>query len=135
MIERRLGSERAAQSELLRSLVDAGILVAIASDGGPGSPMLNLYLNIMSAVTHPGRPKEALTRKQAVIAATRTAAYAEFAEAAKGTIEPGKLADLAVLSQDIFEVPIDDLPKTESVLTIVGGRIVHDRIANTNLNH
>jgi len=38
-------------------------------------------------------------------------------------LEPGKLADLAVLSQDIFQVPPQDLPKTESVLTIVGGEI------------
>ena len=41
-------------------------------------------------------------------------------------LEPGKLADLAVLSQDIFEIPADDLPKTESVMTIVGGKIVYD---------
>jgi len=58
-----------------------------------------------------------------VTAFTATAAYAEFAENSKGKLEPGKLADLAVLSQDIFQVPPQDLPKTESVLTIVGGKI------------
>jgi hypothetical protein len=55
-----------------------------------------------------------------------TAAYAEFAEKEKGSLIPGKLADLAVLSQDIFSVSASDLPKTESVLTLVGGQIVYD---------
>jgi len=58
-----------------------------------------------------------------VNAFTRTAAYAEFAENSKGTLEPGKFADLAVLSQNIFQVPLDEIPKTESVLTITGGKI------------
>ena len=67
-----------------------------------------------------------MTREQAVIAFTLTAAYAEFAEKDKGSLAPGKLADLAVLSQDIFRAPNEDLPKTLSVLTMVGGHIVYD---------
>ena len=47
-------------------------------------------------------------------------------EKEKGSLEPGKLADLAVLSQDIFTSAVGDLPKTESVMTIVGGKIVYD---------
>ena len=66
-----------------------------------------------------------MTREEAVTAFTRTAAYAEFTEGTKGTLEPGKLADLAVLSQDILQVPLEDLPKTESVLTMVGGQIAY----------
>jgi predicted amidohydrolase YtcJ len=54
-----------------------------------------------------------------------TSAYAEFQEKEKGTIEPGKLADIAVWSQDIFTVPAPELPKTVSVLTLVGGRVVY----------
>jgi len=61
-----------------------------------------------------------------VRAYTYGSAFAEFSEKEKGTLAPGKLADLAVLSQDIFAAPLPDLPKTTSVLTIVGGRIVHD---------
>ncbi len=57
---------------------------------------------------------------------TLTAAYAEFPEKEKGSLEPGKLADLAVLSQDIFTVPPLELPKTESILTMVGGKIIYD---------
>ena len=107
-----------------RSLLDAGIPLALGSDGPPGptSP----FVNILFATTDPMRPQEAITREQAVIAYTRTAAHAEFTEKDKGTLEPGKLADLAVLSQDIFKVSAADLPKTESVLTLVGGKVVYD---------
>ena len=109
------------ESQPLRSLLEAGIPVAFGSDGP-----VNPYLNIMLATTHPDRPSEAITREQAVIAYTATSAYAEFAEKDKGTLEVGKLADLAVLSQDIFSVPTQELPKTASVLTLVGGKTVYD---------
>ena len=105
----------------MRSLLNAGIPVALGSDG----PM-NPYLNIMLATIDPDRPAEAMTREQAVIAYTLTSAYAEFAEKDKGSLEPNKLADLAVLSQDIFAVTPPELPKTESLLTLVGGKIVYD---------
>ena len=61
-----------------------------------------------------------------VRAYTLGSAYAEFAEKEKGTLAPGMLADIAVLSQDIFTIPVDALPRTESVLTLVGGKIVWD---------
>jgi hypothetical protein len=63
-----------------------------------------------------------------VIAYTRGSAYAEGAEGEKGTLEPGKLADLAVLSRDIFSVAPSEIPGTESVLTLVGGKVVHDAL-------
>ena len=109
------------RAQPFRSLLDAGIPVALGSDG----PM-NPYLNIMLASIDPDRPKEAMTREQAVIAYTLTSAYAEFAEKDKGSLEPGKLADLAVLSQDIFTVSPPDMPKTTSVLTLVGGKVIYD---------
>ena len=121
LLTKRFGAARAAQLQPLRSLLDAGIPIAIGSDG-PNNP----YLNIMLAALDPGRPKEAITREQAVIAYTQGSAYAEFTEKGKGTLENGKVADLAVLSQDIFHVPLNDLPKTESVLTRVGGKVVYD---------
>jgi predicted amidohydrolase YtcJ len=105
----------------LRSLLEAGIPVALGSDG----PM-NPFLNVMFATLHPYNPQEALTREQAVRAYTDGSALAEFAEQDKGTITPGKLADVVVLAQDIFAVPVPELPKTHSVLTIIGGTIVYD---------
>jgi predicted amidohydrolase YtcJ len=80
----------------------------------------------MLASIYPGKLREAITREQAVIAYTLTAAYSEFAKKDKGSLEPGKFADLAVLSQDVFSIPPAELPKTESVLTMVGGKIVYD---------
>lgn len=118
---KRFGERRAQELQPLRSLLDAGIPVAIGSDG-PNNP----YLNILLASTFGRNPAEAITREQAVTAYTLTSAYAEFAEKDKGSLEPGKLADLAVLSQDIFKVLAGDLPKTESVMTMVGGTIVYD---------
>lgn len=118
---KRFGVDRTDQMQPLRSLLDAGIPVALGSDG-PNNP----YLNIMLAAIYPGKPREAITREQAITAYTLTSAYAEFAEKDKGSLEPGKLADLAVLSQDIFRVATEELPKTESVLTMVGGKIVYD---------
>jgi hypothetical protein len=100
LLVKRYGLERTEQLQPLRSLLEAGIPVAFGSDGP-----INPYRNIMLASSYPGKPGEALTREQAVTAYTLTAAYAEFSEKEKGSLEPGKLADLAVLSQDIFRVP------------------------------
>src|SRR6516162_234984 len=120
LLVKRFGLERANELQPFRSLLEAGI--RLAGSDGPNNP----YLNIMLASIYPGKPKEAVTREQAVIAYTLTSAYAEFAEKDKGSLEPGKLADLAVLSQDIFTIPPPELPKTESVLTLVGGKVVYD---------
>lgn len=100
----------------MKSLVKAGIPIAIGSDGTP-NPGRDISLAL-------GAGAEALTREEAVDAYTRGGAYAEFAENDKGTIAAGKLADLAMLSQDIFTVAPAELPATRSVLTIVDGKIV-----------
>ncbi len=55
----------------------------------------------------------------------REAAFAEFEEGRKGSLEPGKFADVIVLSQDLFRIPPLDIHKTKVLITIVGGRIVH----------
>lgn len=117
----RLGDARMARVQLLKSTVAAGIPVAIGSDGP-----LNPFLNLMFAAVAAANPAEALTREQAVTAYTRGSAYAERRENEKGTLAPGMLADLAVLSQDIFKIPVEALPRTTSVLTIVGGKVVHE---------
>jgi predicted amidohydrolase YtcJ len=105
----------------VKSLLKAGVPVAIGSDG-PMNPGLNLQL----ITTMPGNAAEGITREEALDAYTRGGAFAELAENEKGTIAVGKLADLAVLSQDIFRVPADSLPATTSVLTIVDGKIAYD---------
>ena len=117
-----LGEDVLHKSQPVRSLLAAGIPVAFGSDGPP-----NPFLNLMLAITHPHQHSEGITREQAVIAhSTRTSAYAEFAERDKGTLAPGKYADLAVLSQDIFTIPLTQLPATTALLTMVNGRVVYD---------
>jgi predicted amidohydrolase YtcJ len=129
-------------SPLVKRVHNLGIVIAQPRDGTPlktwmsaniplayGSDNLrNPFYNMMAAVGggRPGTAAEALTREQAVTMYTLGSAYAEFGEREKGSIAPGKLADLAVLSQDIFTVPLRALPGTTSVLTIVGGIVMRD---------
>jgi predicted amidohydrolase YtcJ len=124
-----ISSQRLAQGLLadidpMRSLLDADVKLAIGSDsvGTPGNPFLDLFF----ALIQPTRPAEALTIEQAVIAYTRTAAEAEFQEHRKGTLEPGKTADLVVLSGDIFTLPPPAILTTRSLLTVVGGKVAFD---------
>jgi predicted amidohydrolase YtcJ len=70
------------------------------------------------------QPQERLSSEQSVLAYTRDAAYANFAEKLTGTLEPGKFADLAVLSRDIFSAQAADIGKTRVTMTMVGGKIV-----------
>ena len=117
----RYGKDRLEWMQPMKSLIAAGIPLAIGSDG----PM-NPFLNIMAAVTHPTNPKEALTREQAVSAYTTGAAFAEFKEKEKGQIAVGMFADLAVLSADVFTVPVAEIEAIRTVMTVLGGRIVHE---------
>ena len=75
-----------------------------------------------------GTPQESLTVEQAVDAYTRSAAHAAYMDENIGTLEAGKLADLAVLTQDIFNVPTTSIGNTQVVLTMVGGTIVFDQM-------
>ena len=124
LVDRRLGRDTPVRAEFqpFRSLVEAGIPIAIGSDGP-----LNPFLNILFAVTHPINPAEALTIEQAVTAYTVGSARAELRDHEKGALRPGLLADLAVLTQDIFTIAPEALPATASDLTVIGGRIVYRR--------
>ncbi len=119
---RRLG-KHAARYQPFRSLIEAGVPVAIGSDG-PNNP----WLNIMFATIHPSNPAEAVTREQALIAYTAGSAYAEMMETKKGKIMPGMLADIVILSQDILTVPREALPATTSMMTMIGGKVLHNKL-------
>jgi predicted amidohydrolase YtcJ len=101
----------------LRSLLKAGIPVAIGSDEAP-----NPFRDIAAATA--ADPAEAITRAEAVDLYTRGSAYAELAENDKGILANGKFADLAVLSNDILDG--GDLGSTVSLMTIVNGDIAYD---------
>jgi predicted amidohydrolase YtcJ len=72
-------------------------------------------------------PEEKMTREQALRSYTLDAAYGAFEETIKGSIEPGKLADFTIFSQDIMTVPENDILKTEVAMTIVGGKVVYEK--------
>ncbi len=121
-LNQRYGTMLLQNAEPVKSLLQAGIPVALGSDGP-----LNPYLNIMFACMHPFRPSEALTVEEAVIAYTKTSAYAEMQDN-KGMLAPGQFADLAVLSNDIFTIPLQQLPSTHSLLTMVNGKIIFNQL-------
>jgi hypothetical protein len=102
--------------------VDAGVVVGLGS-AGPPAPGQTLAAAVGATIAAGGRP---LTREEAVRAMTWGSAFTEKAERDKGWFGVGTLADLAVLSADIFTVPDDRLATIASVLTIVGGTIVYD---------
>ncbi|WP_084799630.1 amidohydrolase family protein [Bradyrhizobium sp. Ai1a-2] len=107
---------------VLKSLGNAGIPLALGSDGGPNEQ--NPFLNLMLAVLVSNEPTEALTREQALTAYTAGGAYAEGEERRKGRLAPGFAADIAVLSQDVLTAPTQQLPATTSLLTIVDGEVI-----------
>lgn len=104
----------------LHDWVSMSIPVAVGPDD-----VINPFLAILTMTTQQKNPKQNLTREQAVIAYTKGSAYAEFAEKEKGTLAKGMLADLTVLSQDIFTVPAQKLPASYSLMTVVDGKIVY----------
>jgi hypothetical protein len=120
---RRMGiviAQPRADAAPLRTWVDAGMPVAYGSDG-----LRNPYVHMMHAVAKPaGDAAQRISRDEWVRIMTRGSAWAERAERDKGLLVPGMLADIAVLSQDIFAVPAQALPSTRSLLTLVGGRVI-----------
>jgi hypothetical protein len=72
-------------------------------------------------------PEQCLSREQALASYTINNAIAAFEEDIKGSLSPGKLADITVLSRDILSVPEDEILGTETVYTIVGGRVLYGK--------
>ncbi|GAY07391.1 amidohydrolase [Pseudonocardia sp. N23] len=122
----RFGAEHGYSS--FRSLFDAGIGVGIGSDGP-----LNPYLGMLAAVLHPTRPAESVDVATVLAAYTAGSATAEGAENEKGRLSPGYVADLAVLSQDLFAIAPELLPATRSVLTVIEGQIEWDALGDEAL--
>jgi predicted amidohydrolase YtcJ len=129
----RIGPARCAHAYNVRSFVDAGAHVAFGTDWfvAPLDPMIGLYAAVTRQFadgTPAGGwfPEQRITLSQAVDCYTRGSAYAEFADDRKGMLRPGYLADLVVLSRDIFAVPPREILDTRPVLTVVGGRVVFD---------
>ncbi|MFP3939894.1 MAG: amidohydrolase [Thermoanaerobaculia bacterium] len=136
-MEERIG-ERSRWAYAFKTLEDAGVLLSFGSDWPgtnaswyPASPVLGIYAAV-ARKTLEGEPeggwypRERVSLETALRAYTVNNAWAEGEEDEKGTLAPGKLADLVVLDRDPFAVEADALKDLEVVLTMVGGRIVHE---------
>jgi predicted amidohydrolase YtcJ len=111
-----------------RALIEAGIPIAAGTDNVPFSSFYPMWASLARVERTSGRvigPEQALTRAQALRLMTIEGARICLEDDVKGSLEPGKYADLAVLSDDPAHVSLDALPKLTSSLTMVGGRIVH----------
>jgi predicted amidohydrolase YtcJ len=129
MYEQRLGVERLKLCNPFRKLLDEGIIVTFGTDCGycPPFPFNPLY-GLWSAVCHPIE-EHRITLEEAVMCYTLNGAYASFEEDIKGSIEPGKLADIAILSEDLTAIPAERIKDVKADLTMVAGKI-HWRAQN-----
>lgn len=130
LLRDRVGAARENEIVPLRALADAGVTVSLATDNVPPT----MWPTVWHAVARRARgsgavvaPDQRIGRMAALRAASLAGAYLTFEEGEKGSIEAGKLADLAVLSDDPLTCDEDQLPAIVAERTIVGGRIVFDR--------
>jgi predicted amidohydrolase YtcJ len=120
LYEARLGPRRLRQNNPYRLLLDEGVHVAFGSDGMPFDPLYGIW----SAVNHPIKASR-ITLEEAVKGFTLDAAYASFEEETRGSLEPGKLADMVILEGDLTEVPPEEIKDVPINMTIVGGKILY----------
>jgi len=130
----RLGLERLAGAYAWETFIKSGVVVPGGSDAPVerGEPMIEFYAAVArkdpKGFSSEGwHPEEAVTREQALKMFTIWPAYAAFEEKLRGSIEPGKLADLTILSADIMKIPELDILKTRCVMTVINGEVVFDR--------
>jgi predicted amidohydrolase YtcJ len=129
--EARIGHDRASRTYAFRTFLNHGVRLAFGTDWdvAPLNPMLGLYAAVTRA-TLDGKnpngwfPEQKLTITEAVEAYTMGSAYAEFQDREKGSVTPGKLADLVILSDDIFSIDPVKIRDVKVVTTIVGGEMV-----------
>lgn len=132
--EERIGPERSETTYAFRTFLDSGVRLALGTDwnGAPLSPLWTLNAAVTRATIDGKRPggwvpEQKITLEEALYAYTMGAAYAEYQEQEKGSVARGKLADLVVLSEDIFDVAPETWPEVTVETTIVGGHIVYSK--------
>ena len=134
--QKRLGAERIHFAYDFRSLLDSGAILAFGSDWpvAPMEPLMGIYAAVTRRTLDNRNPdgwipEQKISVAQAVHAYTVASAYAQFDEKIKGSLEPGKRADLVVLSRDIFHIDPVQIEDTHVDLTIFDGRIIYDASA------
>jgi len=135
--EKRIGLERCRWSYAWKTLLKNNVHVAFGTDWPVAklNPFLGLYASVTRQDTevNPAEgwiPEERISIEKAIELYTLGSAYAEFMEDRKGRIKKGMLADMIIISKDIFNIPYKQIPKTKVVYTIVGGKVVYKNIKN-----
>jgi predicted amidohydrolase YtcJ len=131
--EPRIGHDRASRTYAFRTFLSHGVHLAFGTDWdvAPLNPLLTVYAAVTRA-TLDGRnpngwfPEQKLTVEESVRAYTMGSAYAEFQENEKGSITPGKLADMVILDDDIFSIDPAKIREVRVLKTIVGGKVIWD---------
>jgi predicted amidohydrolase YtcJ len=129
---KRLGAKRAEEGAYVwRKLMDAGARISNGTDVPvePIDPMACFYATVTRKLKDGTAffPGQKMTREEALRSYTLNGAYAGFEEGIKGSLTPGKLADITVLSRDILTCPEDDIPGTGVLYTIVGGKVLYHK--------
>jgi predicted amidohydrolase YtcJ len=131
--QKRLGAERIRYAYDFRSLLDSGAILAFGSDWpvAPMEPLMGIYAAVTRRTLDNRNPngwipEQKISVAEAVHAYTVGSAYAQFDEKIKGSLEPGKLADLVVLSQDIFHIDPVQIEDTHVELTIFDGHLIYE---------
>lgn len=131
--EKRIGHERARTTYAFRTLLDTGAHLAFGTDWyvAPLNPLFGIYAAVTRRTLDDKNPQgwipeQKITVEEAVSAYTVGSAYAEFAEQTKGTLTPGKLADIVILSQDIFRINPVEIQRTKVRITIMDGKVVYE---------
>ncbi len=129
-----IGPERAATTYAFRSLIDTKARLALGSDWfvAPATPLEGIDAAVTRRTLdgkHPGGwvPAQKITAEEALRGYTIGAAYAGFEEESRGTLEPGKLADLVILDRDILDPDEREIGQTRVMLTMVGGKVVYEQ--------
>jgi predicted amidohydrolase YtcJ len=131
--EQRIGRDRARTTYAFKSFLDAGVRLCFGSDWtvAPLDPLQGIYAAVTRATLdgkNPGGwfPAQRLSVEEAVRCYTVNNAFASYEEHLKGTLEPGKLADMVVLSNDIFTMPPEEIRNTRVAMTVVDGQVVYE---------
>jgi predicted amidohydrolase YtcJ len=129
---KRLGPKRAEEGAYVwRKLMDTGAVIANGTDAPVEDvdPLPSFYASVTRKMKNGETffPAQIMTRQEALRSYTLNAAFAAFEETIKGSLVPGKLADMTVFSKDIMTCPEDEILKAEVVATIVGGKVLYKK--------
>lgn len=130
--DQKIGGERARHTYAFQSLLDSGAVLACGSDWtvAPINPLTGIYAAVTRQTLDNNNPDgwipdQKISLEEAIKGYTLNAAFTEFAEHLKGSVEEGKLADIVILDQNLFEIPPERILDTRVIMTVLNGEIIY----------